>query len=198
MGIKNLRKFLDKYAPSSFSIKKFEDYENKTIAIDTSLVLYKYIAAMRKTGKDLTTKDGTVTSHLHGLIFLINKLMSHKITPVFVFDGKAPDIKKDTLSKRHDHRKNAEDKLLDLESLTPEEKISYFMQTTKLSHDIIKDTKQIQEYNMLIFSKEIINYLIIIYEKTFTLFVNTLDTTIGQDLIDKYGVIFKFLNTIRI
>lgn len=65
----------------------------------------------------------------------------------------------------------------------------------KININIIKDTKQIQEYNMLIFSKEIINYLIIIYEKTFTLFVNTLDTTIGQDLIDKYGVIFKFLNT---
>jgi flap endonuclease-1 len=78
---------------------------------------------------------------LHGLIFLINKLLSHKITPIFVFDGKAPDIKKDTLSKRHDNRKNAEDKLLDLESLTPEEKISYFMQTTKLSHDIIKSAK---------------------------------------------------------
>lgn len=141
MGIKNLKKFLDKYAPTSMIEKKYEDYENKTIAIDTSLVLYKYIAATRKTGKDLTTKDGTVTSHLHGLIFLINKLLSHKITPVFVFDGKAPDIKKDTLSKRHDNRKNAEDKLLDLESLTPEEKITYFMQTTKLSHDIIKDTK---------------------------------------------------------
>jgi len=141
MGIKNLKKFLDKYAPSSITINTFENYENKSIAIDTSLVLYKYIAAMRKTGKDLTTKDGVVTSHLHGLIFLINKLLSHKITPIFVFDGKAPDIKKDTLSKRHDNRKIAEDKLLDLENLTPEEKITYFMQTTKLSHDIIKDTK---------------------------------------------------------
>lgn len=141
MGIKNLKKFLDKYAPSAILNKTFDDYKNKTIAIDTSLVLYKYIAAMRKSGKDLTTKDGIVTSHLHGLIFLINKLMSHKITPVFVFDGKAPDIKKDTLTKRHDNRKNAEEKLLDVENLTPEEKIMYFMQTTKLSYDIIKDTK---------------------------------------------------------
>ena len=139
MGIKNLKKFLDKYASSSILNKKYEDYENKLIAIDTSLVLYKYISAMRKTGKDLTNKDGIVTSHLHGLIFLINKLLSHKITPVFVFDGKPPDIKKNTLAKRQDNRKNAEDKLL--EDLTPEKKISYFMQSTKISNDIIKETK---------------------------------------------------------
>jgi len=140
MGIKNLKKFLDKYAVTSLSYKKYENYENKIIAIDTSLILYKYISAMRRTGKDLTTKDGIVTSHLHGLIYLINKLLSHKITPVFVFDGKPPDIKKDTLSKRGDNRKNAEDKMLSNE-LTPEQKITYFMQSTKLSSDIIKNTK---------------------------------------------------------
>lgn len=143
MGIKNLKKFIDKYANHSISNKKYEDYANKTIAIDTSLVLYKYISAMRKTGKDLTTKDGIVTSHLHGLLFLINKLMSHKITPVFVFDGKPPDIKKNTLLKRGDNRKIAEDKLSveNVDNLTPEQKIMYFMQTTKLSSDIIKNTK---------------------------------------------------------
>jgi flap endonuclease-1 len=141
MGIKNLKKFLDKYAPSSITEKTFEDYKNKTIAIDTSLVLYKYITAMRKSGKDLVTKDGTVTSHLHGLLFLINKLISHKITPIFVFDGKAPDIKKDTLSKRYDNRKEAEDKLSNMDDLSAEERIMYFIKSTKLSGDIIKNTK---------------------------------------------------------
>jgi len=141
MGIKNLKKIIDKYALPCITIKKFEDYENKTIAIDTSLVLFKYITAMRKSGKDLVTKDGLVTSHLHGLVFLISKLISHKITPVFVFDGKAPDFKKNTLSKRYDNRKAAEDKLQDLDSLSAEEKIMYFIKTTKLSGDIIKSTK---------------------------------------------------------
>ena len=143
MGIKNLKKFLDKYAPSSFSVKKYSEYSNKTIAIDTSLVIYKYVAAMRKTGKDLTNKEGIVTSHLHGLLFLINKLIGLKITPIFVFDGKPPDIKKGTLTKRYENRKNAEEMLKpeNIMNLSIEEKISYFMQSTKISPEIINNAK---------------------------------------------------------
>jgi flap endonuclease-1 len=139
MGIKNLSKFLDKYAPTSREIKKYEDYSGKAIAIDTSLVIYKYISAMRKTGKDLTNKDGNVTSHLHGILYLINKLLSNKITPIFVFDGKPPEIKKATLKKRSEIKKNATDKLET--ELTIEEKIKFFMQATKISNEIIEDTK---------------------------------------------------------
>jgi flap endonuclease-1 len=139
MGIKNLSKFLDKYAPTSRELKKYEDYSGKAIAIDTSLVIYKYISAMRKTGKDLTNKDGNVTSHLHGILFLINKLLSNKITPIFVFDGKPPEIKKATLKKRSEIKKNATDKLET--ELTVEEKIKFFMQATKISNEIIQDTK---------------------------------------------------------
>jgi flap endonuclease-1 len=139
MGIKNLSKFLDKYAPTSREIKKYEDYSGKAIAIDTSLVIYKYISAMRKTGKDLTNKVGNVTSHLHGILYLINKLISNKITPIFVFDGKPPEIKKATLKKRSEIKKNATDKLET--ELTVEEKIKFFMQATKISNEIIQDTK---------------------------------------------------------
>lgn len=139
MGIKNLSKFLDKYAPTSREIKKYEDYSGKAIAIDTSLVIYKYISAMRKTGKDLTNKVGNVTSHLHGILYLINKLISNKITPIFVFDGKPPEIKKATLKKRAEIKKNATDKLET--ELTVEEKIKFFMQSTKISNEIIQDTK---------------------------------------------------------
>jgi flap endonuclease-1 len=141
MGIKNLKKFLDKYAPSSITNKKYSDYKNKAIAIDTSLVIYKYISAMRKTGKDLVTKEGRVTSHLFGIINLISKLISLKITPIFVFDGKPPALKKDTLKKRYETKKKAEDKLTS-DTLTAEQKITYFMQTVKISPDIIKDTKE--------------------------------------------------------
>ena len=140
MGIKNLKKFLDKYAPTCISTKKYSDYKNKAIAIDTSLVIYKYISAMRKTGKDLVTKDGKVTSHLFGIINLITKLISLKITPIFVFDGKPPALKKDTLKKRYDIKKKAEEKL-GSDTLTAEQKITCFMQTVKISPEIINDTK---------------------------------------------------------
>jgi len=141
MGIKNLKKFIDKYAPTSLSNKKYIDYKNKTIAIDTSLVIYKYITAIRKSGNDLLSADGHITSHLHGIISLINKLLSNKITPIFVFDGKPPSFKKDTLQKRQDMKKFAEEQLK-LDTLTAEERILYLMQSTRISPEIIQDTKE--------------------------------------------------------
>jgi len=141
MGIKNLKKFLDKYAPKSCTNKKFVDYKNQAIAIDTSLVIYKYMSAVRKSGSDLLSTDGHVTSHLHGILYLINRLLSNKITPIFVFDGKPPQFKKDTLQKRKELKKFAEDQLK-LDTLTVEERITYFMQSTRISPEILKDTKE--------------------------------------------------------
>ena len=142
MGIKDLNKFLKKYNPSCLVSSKMIDYKNKTIAIDTSLIIYKYISAMRKTGKDLTSKDGRITSHLLGILNLIIRLLNLKITPVFIFDGKPPEIKKNTLKKRYDMKKSAEEKL-ENEELTDEQKITYFMQSTKITSDIIDDTKEL-------------------------------------------------------
>ena len=71
---------------------------------------------------------------------MINKLISNKITPIFVFDGKPPDIKKGTLKKRYDLKKNAIDQLQNSE-LSVEQKISFFMQATKISPEIIINTK---------------------------------------------------------
>jgi flap endonuclease-1 len=141
MGIKSLTKFLQKYSPSCLTNKKLLDYKNKTIAIDTSLIIYKYIAAMRKTGHDLTSPDGKMTSHLNGILNLITKLLKEKITPVFIFDGKPPDIKKDTLQKRYDVKKQAEENLTK-DDLTDEQKITLFMQSTRITSEIINDTKE--------------------------------------------------------
>jgi flap endonuclease-1 len=142
MGIKDLNKFLKKYNPSCLVSSKMIDYKNKTIAIDTSLIIYKYISAMRKTGKDLTSNDGKITSHLLGILNLIVKLLKLKITPVFIFDGKPPEIKKNTLKKRYDSKKLAEEKL-ENEELTDEQKITYFMQSTRITSEIIDDTKEL-------------------------------------------------------
>merc|ERR550519_645862 len=39
-------------------------------------------------------------AHLLGLYHRICKLLFYKIKPVFVFDGQAPQLKKDTLHRR--------------------------------------------------------------------------------------------------
>jgi flap endonuclease-1 len=73
---------------------------------------------------------------------LIIKLLNQKITPVFIFDGKPPEIKKNTLKKRYEAKKHAEEELENVE-LTEAQKITYFMQSTRITSDIINDTKEL-------------------------------------------------------
>ena len=50
----------------------------------------------------LTSETGEVTSHLQGMFFRTARMLEAGIKPVYIFDGKPPDLKKQELSKRHD------------------------------------------------------------------------------------------------
>ncbi|KAL0065080.1 DNA repair protein rad2 [Marasmius tenuissimus] len=69
--------------------------EGKTVAIDSSIWIYQFQATMR-------TKDGRVLANAHVLGFLrrISKLLFFGMKPVFVFDGGAPALKRETLNER--------------------------------------------------------------------------------------------------
>ncbi len=62
------------------------------MAIDSSIWLYQFQATMRD-------KDGRVLVNAHVLGFLrrISKLLFYGIRPVFVFDGGAPSLKRNTI-----------------------------------------------------------------------------------------------------
>lgn len=62
------------------------------MAIDSSIWLYQFQATMRD-------KDGRALANAHVLGFLrrIAKLLFYGIKPVFVFDGGAPALKRNTL-----------------------------------------------------------------------------------------------------
>ncbi|KAG6821294.1 hypothetical protein H0H93_000154 [Arthromyces matolae] len=79
-----------------------ETVEGKTMAIDSSIWLYQFQATMRD-------KDGRVLVNAHVLGFLrrISKLLFYGIKPVFVFDGGAPILKKDTLRARKEKKSGA-------------------------------------------------------------------------------------------
>ena len=62
------------------------------MAIDSSIWIYQFQATMRD-------KEGRVLVNAHVLGFLrrITKLLFYGIKPVFVFDGGAPALKRNTL-----------------------------------------------------------------------------------------------------
>jgi DNA excision repair protein ERCC-5 len=66
--------------------------EGKALAIDSSIWIYQFQATMRdKEGKAL------VNAHVLGFLRRISKLLFYGIKPVFVFDGGAPALKRNTI-----------------------------------------------------------------------------------------------------
>ena len=102
MGIKNLNRYLlENCKNQSIQKKHLELFSNKTIAIDTSIYMYKYA----ETGE-------LIESMYH----MISVLRHYKIHPIFVFDGKPPKEKSDMLKKRKLDKQTAESKYNSLKS----------------------------------------------------------------------------------
>ena len=107
MGIKNLNRFLiDNCSKKSIKKLHLKTFSNKTIVIDTSIYLYKFMSE---------------NALLENMYLLISILKHYKITPIFIFDGKPPPEKKDLLNRRKLEKKEAQEKYKLLEqSLTME------------------------------------------------------------------------------
>jgi len=72
------------------------------------MCLYQFLIAVRAEGAQLTSVDGETTSHLMGMFYRTIRLLENGIKPVYVFDGKPPDLKSGELSKRAEKRVEAQ------------------------------------------------------------------------------------------
>jgi len=72
-------------------------------------MLYQFLALIRmRDGRPFTDAHGNVTSHLLGLLMRTTRLMGdYGVRPVFVFDGKPPELKRRTLQVRRQFRERA-------------------------------------------------------------------------------------------
>ena len=112
MGIKNLLKFLSEY-PNLLVEKEPNEYFGKKIAIDISILIYQVVIAIRNSGSDLTNEKGEITSHILGLFNKTLYFLDKGIIPVYVFDGKPPNLKQKILDARKQVRKKALERLSD-------------------------------------------------------------------------------------
>lgn len=72
------------------------------------MCLYQFLIAVRSEGAQLTSVDGETTSHLMGTFYRTIRLIENGIKPVYVFDGKPPEMKSGELSKRAERREEAQ------------------------------------------------------------------------------------------
>lgn len=112
MGIKGLPGLIEKLSGNdAVYFKNISEFKNQSIAVDVSMIIYQSAYALRAQGTDMKNSNGEITSHLHGLFYKTLNFLKHGITPIYVFDGKAPNSKNSTIQKRKQTRILAEEKL---------------------------------------------------------------------------------------
>lgn len=100
MGVKSLNTLVSNFTNNGekkIHLSKLSGYK---LAIDTNLYLYKYLYGNK--------------NHVNGIFFMINKLKKFNITPIFVFDGKPPDEKKNKILERKIIKEKINTRLLNL------------------------------------------------------------------------------------
>jgi 5'-3' exonuclease len=101
MGIPKLNKWLlDKCSPDSIKKQHLIDLQDKRIAVDISIYLYRFLV------------DGNFMEQLY--LFLAT-LRYYCIQPVIIFDGKAPAEKRATIQRRQNDKQDAKTQYLLLE-----------------------------------------------------------------------------------
>lgn len=111
MGILGLSKLIADIAPTAVNNSEIKNYFGRKVAIDASMSLYQFLIAVRSEGAQLTSVDGETTSHLMGTFYRTIRLIENGIKPVYVFDGKPPDMKSGELTKRMEKREEAQKQL---------------------------------------------------------------------------------------
>lgn len=116
MGIKQLMQLIDEVAPGCYQETEKSSYMGRTIAIDASMQLYACLISIQSSHmggpqQQLQNEDGKVTSHIVGFFSKTINLLKAGIKPVFVFDGKAPELKLQELTKRKALKEKAQDDL---------------------------------------------------------------------------------------
>ena len=141
MGIKNLTSLIKSKSPDAIETKGLYTLKDKKIAIDASILIYKSLSNVRKDNAYLTNKEGKVVSHIFGLFHKVIQFLSFGIEPIFVFDGKPPEEKKEVLMERN--KKVTESKLLMDKTEDNEEKKKIEKSTIRIKKEHIDDLKQL-------------------------------------------------------
>jgi flap endonuclease-1 len=144
MGIKKMLKFLNTNYPNI--IKKISDEKlgGQMIAIDISILLYQVVIAIRNSGADMFTNQGEISSHILGLFNKTINLLKMNIIPIYVFDGKPPQFKWQTINNRKEVKQKASEKLND-EEMNEEDKIKYFKRTVHINKYQIQECIELLE-----------------------------------------------------
>ncbi|XP_022647631.1 flap endonuclease 1-like [Varroa jacobsoni] len=139
MGILGLSKLIADVAPGAIKEGEIKNFFGRKIALDASMCLYQFLIAVRQENNMLTNADGETTSHLVGFFYRTIRMIENGIKPLYVFDGKPPDLKIGELEKRAERREEAQKELEKATEFGNQEDIN------KYQRRLVKVTKQHNE-----------------------------------------------------
>ena len=124
---------------------EISELKGRTIAVDAFNTLYQFLTTIRQPdGTPLMDKNGKITSHLSGLFYRNINLLEEGIKPVYIFDGKPPELKMEEIKRRREAKRIAEEKF-EVSKSTGDEKgmRKYSSQFVKITDEIIKESKEL-------------------------------------------------------
>ena len=134
MGIRCLNKFLTKYCSNSITKLHLNELNGKRIAIDANIYMYEFYS------------EGKL---MEGFYYMISIFKYYNIEPIFIFDGKTPENKYETIKERQANKIIAENKYNKLAEIYDEncqELINLRKQFIRLSKNHFSDVKNLIEY----------------------------------------------------
>jgi flap endonuclease-1 len=139
MGVKGLNQVINMYAKSCTTVKKFRDYNGSVQSLDAAITIYKFCIAT--IGTDHFKTEGVLTGHLFACFFKTISMLRYGIFPIWVFDGKPPHIKIDTLVDRKKRKLDASEKLSSTPDLDDYEKNKLERRAFTVTHEHITEVK---------------------------------------------------------
>lgn len=138
MGIKKLNRFLREYCVKSITSMSLSELRDKKIVVDTSIYLYRFLG------------EGALIENMYLMISLFR---NYNIKPIFIFDGKPPEEKSQTLEDRRAVKEKAKNKYNELSDLlkkvNDKDKADILMTMDNLKKKFIKissdDINQVKE-----------------------------------------------------
>jgi flap endonuclease-1 len=114
MGIKQLMSLIQEKAPKAIKHIQLEILTGKIVACDASMAIYQFLIATQtmKQGmgiSEMRDAEGNLTGHLVGLFHRTIQFMENGVKPIWVFDGKPPELKDHVLDQRKVLKENAEE-----------------------------------------------------------------------------------------
>jgi flap endonuclease-1 len=122
---------------------ELSDLKGKTVAIDAYNTLYQFLTTIRQPdGTPLKDRDGNITSHLSGLFYRNINLLLDGIKPVYVFDGKPPELKAKEIERRKEAKMVAESAYEKAKSeRNVDDMRKYSARNVHITRDIIEESK---------------------------------------------------------